>query len=303
MKKYFYYYWSSMVSGGTIMTIFSFFHSETIFNVFFNICLGLFIGGILMSIISIILSEMATNDHADHFDHVDHVDHIDHFDHVDHVDHFDHVDHVDHIDHFDHVDHVDHFDHVDHVDHFDHVDHVDHFDHVDHADHFDHVDHVDHADHFDDTGDSAGLSDPTPAPFMLLFSTHLLVFGISGIIFYFIIANLLKFMIFFLTPVVAYIITLFISIGWKKMAKSRYYTIASTKNLIGKKGEVILGVDNRGGVIKIPSYTPMRFERIHVKPLKPDSRFEKGEKVYICDVKNGFLLVDHNKNLIKNRRF
>ena len=244
MKKYDYYYWSSMVSGGTIMTLFSFFHSETIFNVFFNICLGLFIGGILMSIISIILSEMATNDHD--------------------------------------TDHVDHFDHVDHVDHFDHVDHVD---------------------HFDDTGDSAELSDPTPAPFMLLFSTHLLVFGISGIIFYFMVANLFKFIIFFLTPVVAYIITLFISIGWKKMAKSRYYTISSTKNLIGKKGEVILYVDERGGVIKIPSHTPMKFERVHVKSLNPDSRFEKGEKVYICDVKNGFLLVDPNKNLIKKRRY
>ena len=231
MRIYGYYYWLFMVIGGIIMTIISFFHAETLFNVFFNICLGLFIGGILMSVMSVVLAEMSTHDQD-----------------------------------------TDHFDHVDHVDHFDHVDHVDHFD------------HVDHADHFDDTGDSIDLSDPTPAPFMLLFSTHLLVFGISGIIFYFVITDILKFMIFFLTPVVAYIITHYISVGWKKIAKSRYYVISSTINLIGKKGEVILYVDERGGVIKIPSQTPMKFEKIHVKPLNSDSRFERGEKVYILSL-------------------
>ncbi len=45
----------------------------------------------------------------------------------------------------------------------------------------------------------------------------------------------------------------------------------------------------------------MRFERIHVKPLHPESEFEREEVVYICDVKNGFLLVDNNKKLIKRR--
>ena len=69
----------------------------------------------------------------------------------------------------------------------------------------------------------------------------------------------------------------------------------------GEKGEVVLYVDARGGVIRIPSQTPLKFERIHVKPLNPDSRFERGEKVYICDVKNGFLLVDNDKKLIKRR--
>ena len=87
------------------------------------------------------------------------------------------------------------------------------------------------------------------------------------------------------------------------MAKSRYYSISSTQNLIGMQGEVILMVDHRGGVIKIPSPTPLKFERLHVKPLKLDSQFEKGEMVYICDVKNGFLLVDNNKKLINYRRF
>ncbi|MHA1292183.1 MAG: hypothetical protein ACTSQJ_05890 [Promethearchaeota archaeon] len=87
------------------------------------------------------------------------------------------------------------------------------------------------------------------------------------------------------------------------MAKSRYYRISSTKNLIGREGEVVLDVDNRGGLIKITSNTPMRFEKIHVKPLNPTSQYEKGQKVYICDVRQGYFLVDHNKNLINKRRF
>ena len=70
---------------------------------------------------------------------------------------------------------------------------------------------------------------------------------------------------------------------------------------IGKKGEVVLYVDVREGIIRIPSQTPLKFERIHVKPLNPDSRFERGEKVCICDVKKGFILVDNDKKLIKRR--
>ena len=201
------------------------------------------------------------------------------------------------------MDHVDHLDHVDHVDHLDHVDHVDHLDHVDHVDHLDHIDDTDQIDYDDHNIDSNDLSDTTPAPFMLLFSTFLLVFGISGIILDSLITNWLKFLIFFITPFIAYFITHYISVGWKKMAKSRYYSISSTQNLIGMQGEVILMVDHRGGVIKIPSHTPLKFERLHVKPLKIDSQFEKGEMVYICDVKNGFLLVDNNKKLINYRRF
>ena len=75
----------------------------------------------------------------------------------------------------------------------------------------------------------------------------------------------------------------------------------STKNLIGRKGEVVLLVDERGGVIKVPSHTPMRFERLHVKPLILEKSFVKGDIVYICDVRNGFLLIDDNKNLIRRR--
>ena len=85
-------------------------------------------------------------------------------------------------------------------------------------------------------------------------------------------------------------ITKFINYGWKKLAKSRYYSISSTLNLIGKKGEIILPVDKRGGIIKVPSNTPMKFERLHVKPLIEGSEFERGDTVYICDVKNGYLL-------------
>ncbi|TFG25999.1 MAG: hypothetical protein EU532_10965 [Promethearchaeota archaeon] len=292
MRSYDFYYWTFMITSGIIMTIISFFHAADFYNIFFNICLGLFIGGIIMAMASIILAEMSAESQTT--DQIDHIDHIDHVDHLDHIDHVDHLDHIDYVDHLDHIDYVDHLDYIDHVDHLDHVEHADHFDHVEHADHFEHEDH---------NIDSNDLIDTTPAPFMLLFSTFLLVFGISGIILYSLITNWLKFLIFFITPFIAYFITHYISVGWKKMARSRYYDISSTQNLIGIKGEVVLMVDHRGGVIKIPSQTPLKFERLHVKPLKYDSQFEKGEKVYICDVKYGFLLVDNNKKLIKNRRF
>ena len=73
-------------------------------------------------------------------------------------------------------------------------------------------------------------------------------------------------------------------------------------NLIGKEGEVILKVDDRGGVIKVPSKTPLKFERLHVKPVIEESIFERGDRVYICDAKNGYLLVDNSKRSIKKRR-
>jgi len=147
------------------------------------------------------------------------------------------------------------------------------------------------------------LSDITPAPIMLLLSTAFLVFGISGIILYYSVTETLKFVILFITPLLAYIFTKCINYGWKKLAKSRYYSILSTLNLIGRKGEIILPVDERGGVIKVPSNTPMKYERLHVKPLVEGSEFERGDIVYICDAKNGYLLVDYNKKLIKNGRW
>ena len=149
----------------------------------------------------------------------------------------------------------------------------------------------------------SNLSDITPAPIMLLLSASFLVYGISGIILYYTIIGTLRFLIFFATPAIVYVNWKVINKTWKKIAKSRYYQIASSINLIGKEAEVVLRIDERGGVIKIRSYTPMRYERIHVKPLNPESQFVREEKVYICDVKNGFLLVDNNKNLIKKRRF
>ncbi|MFX1243193.1 MAG: hypothetical protein ACFFA7_18255, partial [Promethearchaeota archaeon] len=166
----------------------------------------------------------------------------------------------------------------------------------DHADQ-DHIDHVDHVDH----ADSSAFSDTTPAPFMLLFSTSLLFFGISGILFYYVFEYQVKFLLFFATIAVTYLLTKIISTIWKKIAKSRFYNISSTQNLIGQKGVIVLDVDKRGGVIKIPSNNPMKFEKIHVKPLNPDSSFDKGEEVYICDIKDGFLLVDNKVNSIQYR--
>lgn len=282
---------------GLVFTFFGILYNY-FYDILFSICLGLFIGGIIMSILSTFLAEMSTHD----LQNIDHLDHIDHADlgHVDHVDHIDHAD-IGHVDHFDHLDHADlgHADHIDHIDHTDlgYIDHVDHLDHIDHTD----LGHMDHVDHIDDTGDSNIFNDTTPAPFMLLFSTSLLIFGIVGILFYYIFDIEVKFLVYFATLSVTYLFTKLISITWKKIAKSRFYNISSTQNLIGQKGIIVLDVDRRGGVIKIPSNNPMKFERMHVKPINPDSSFEKGDEVYICDIKDGFLLVDNKVNSIRYR--
>ncbi|MCK4371147.1 MAG: hypothetical protein KAW03_08775, partial [Candidatus Lokiarchaeota archaeon] len=142
----------------------------------------------------------------------------------------------------------------------------------------------------------------TPAPIMLLFSSGFLIFGISGILLYQLIEGILQFIILFIAPLLAYLSTKLINFAWKIIAKSRFYRISSTRNLIGIQGEVLLRVDERGGIIKIPSNTPMRFERLHVKPIVDTFNFERGDKVYICDVRDGYLLVDNNKKSIKKRR-
>lgn len=253
-----------------------------------------------MSVVSIVLAEMSVDDQGtDHIDHIDHdmghgdlMDHVDHIDNIDYeggyIDHMGNVDQVD-IDNVDHMDHIGHIEHVDQE--FGNTDHIEHLDHIDHLDHANH-DHADHIDQFE-------IQDVTPAPFMLLFSSFLLFFGITGIIFFLILEERIRFLVFFITPAVSYALTKLISMVWKKMAKSRYYPISATKNLIGIEGEVILSVDHRGGLVKIPSDTPMKFERIHVKPFETDERYKKGENVYICDFKDGFLLVSSEREDIK----
>ena len=150
--------------------------------------------------------------------------------------------------------------------------------------------------------DSDTISTITPAPIMLLFSTAFLVYGISGLSIYFLIRADLRFVVFFAAPVISFLSIKFINLIWKMLAKSRYYRISSTKNLIGIEGEVILRVDRRGGVLKVPSNTPMKFERLHVKPVIENSIFEKGARVFVCDVNNGFLLVDNKRESIRKRR-
>ncbi len=150
--------------------------------------------------------------------------------------------------------------------------------------------------------DSGLIPTITPAPIMLLFSTAFLVYGISGLSFYYLVGVNFRYLIFFATPTISFLSIKLINSLWKILAKSRYYRISSTMNLIGKEGEVTLKVDDRGGVIKIPSKTPLKFERLHVKPIIEESIFERGDRVYICDVKNGYLLVDNSKRSIKKRR-
>jgi membrane protein implicated in regulation of membrane protease activity len=288
MKKSDVYFWVLSLCGGGILSFISFFNTITFYNILFSIWLGLFISGIIMSVVSIVLAEMSVDDQGT--DHIDHIDHdmgdVDHMDHVDLIDNIEHdVGHMDQID-IDHVDHVDQVNHIEHID--QELGNADHIDHLDHAN----PDHVDHINQFE-------IQDVTPAPFMLLFSSFLLFFGITGITFFFILEVRFRFLVFFITPAVSYTLTKLISMIWKKMAKSRYYPISATKNLIGIEGEVILSVDHRGGLVKIPSDTPMKFERIHVKPFETDERYMKGENVYICDFKDGFLLVSSEREDIK----
>ena len=150
--------------------------------------------------------------------------------------------------------------------------------------------------------DSGLTSTITPAPIMLLFSTVFLVYGISGLSLYYLLGINFRYLTFFIAPAISFFSVKLINSLWKILAKSRYYRISSTMNLIGKEGEVLLKVDDRGGIIKVPSKTPLKFERLHVKPVLEHSIFERGDRVFICDVKNGYLLVSNNRKLIRTRR-
>jgi len=142
----------------------------------------------------------------------------------------------------------------------------------------------------------------TPAPIMLLASTFLLVFGISGISLYYIITiEALKFIMFIGSPSTALIASKYLNVAWKHIAKSQYYKISSTQNLIGREGEVVLPIDERGGVIRINSTSPMKYEKLHVMPYDDTSYFERGLKVYIVAVRDNKVRVSPNKSIIKKR--
>jgi len=142
----------------------------------------------------------------------------------------------------------------------------------------------------------------TPAPIMLLISAFLLIFGISGISFYYIITiEGLKFLMIIVAPLIAFFSSKYLNLAWKRITRSQYYRILSTQNLIGKKGEVIFTINKRGGVIKIKSPTPMKYEKLHVIPYNEDSEFKKGMNVYIVEIKNNKVMVDITKKNIKKR--
>ena len=142
----------------------------------------------------------------------------------------------------------------------------------------------------------------SPAPIMLLASAFLLVFGISGISLYYIITiEALKFIMFIGSPSIALITSKYLNVAWKHIAKSQYYKISSTQNLLGREGEVVLPIDKRGGVIKIRSTTPMKYEKLHVMPYDDTIHFERGMKAYIVAVKENKVMVSPNKILIKKR--
>ena len=142
----------------------------------------------------------------------------------------------------------------------------------------------------------------SPAPIMLLASAFLLVFGISGISLYYVITiEALKFIMFIGSPSIALITSKYLNVAWKYIAKSQYYKISSTQNLIGREGEVVLPIDERGGVIRIQSTTPMKYEKLHVMPYDDTIQFERGMKVYIVAVQDNKVRVSPNKNIIKKR--
>ncbi|MBY8981564.1 MAG: hypothetical protein KGD57_01330, partial [Candidatus Lokiarchaeota archaeon] len=64
-----------------------------IYDIFYSICLGLFIGGLIMAMISFILAEMSTSDNN-----VDHIDYIENLESSEGIGHLDkHIDKLDHI--------------------------------------------------------------------------------------------------------------------------------------------------------------------------------------------------------------
>jgi len=142
----------------------------------------------------------------------------------------------------------------------------------------------------------------SPAPIMLLASAFLLVFGISGIsLYYMITIEALKFIMFIGSPSIAFFTSKYLNVAWKHISKSEYYKISSTQNLIGREGEVVLPIDERGGVIRIKSTTPMKYEKLHVMPYNGTSYFERGIKVYVVAVKDNKVRVSSNKIIIKKR--
>ena len=175
---------------------------------------------------------------------------------------------------------------------------VDHIENIDLNDNIDHID-TDHEGVYIEGDNEVNILDIEPTPFMLIFSSFLLIFGFSDILFCYFLIDSIKFLAFIIPPFIIYFFTRLIKIIWGRIVKSRHYTIISTQNLIGMEGEVILEVDEKGGVIKIPSKTPLRFEKVHVKPLYPNTQFKEGEKVYICNVRNNHLFVDSDINSIK----
>jgi len=103
------------------------------------------------------------------------------------------------------------------------------------------------------------------------------------------------------SPSIAFITSKYLNVSWKHITKSQYYKISSTQNLIGKEGEVVLPIDERGGVIKIKSTTPMKYEKLHVMPYDDTLSFERGMKVYIVAVKDNKVRVSPNKIIFKKR--
>lgn len=139
----------------------------------------------------------------------------------------------------------------------------------------------------------------TPAPSMLLLSSFILFTGVLGVALFDLFSEKIIWLIIIST--IPYLFTKLVSKLWKKIAISKSYQILARRNLIGKKAIVSLNIDEKGGIIKVPTKTPIKFEKFPAKPLYSLSKFKVNEEVYICDMNENYYLIDKNKESINWR--
>ncbi|MHA1847695.1 MAG: hypothetical protein ACTSXU_08620 [Promethearchaeota archaeon] len=263
-------------------------------NVLFSIFLGMFIGGMIISVVLIVLlgfsianaqevdnaSEGSENFIEDGTDHD-----LDH----DAGDGFDHD-----LDH----DAGDGFDHdLDH-------DAGDGFDHdvISESNNVGFHVHLDTGDVGLSGADGLLFSDKGQrSPLLLRVSMFSMLSGLLGISFF----NQLK-MNAIILLLVAFIPPLFINKivnkAWRRLTVSETYLLPSSIPLIGRKAKVVIPVDIDGGVVRIEFNTPLGYQRIAVLPYDPSKVFNQGEDVYICgfgkrDGKEFYLIDDKIRNV------
>ena len=83
---------------------------------------------------------------------------------------------------------------------------VDHIENIDLNDNIDHID-TDHEGVYIEGDNEINILDIEPTPFMLIFSSFLLIFGFSGILFCYFLIDSIKFLAFIIPPFITYFFT------------------------------------------------------------------------------------------------